>query len=232
MSPKSVTIPRRFCGPPDSANGGYTAGVLAQYLGGAAEVTLRRPPPVDRQLFIDEDDGRVVLRDGTELVAEAIPAAIDLAAIPPVALDVARTASETSHFLDVDTHPFPTCFVCGPLREPGDGLRLFSGRIPGRDDVFATPWTPADDDAVMVWAALDCPSSAVIKLFGDDTPCVLGRMAARVDRVPQPGEPHVIMSWLLGNEGRKIFSASAVYDGDEQLCAIARATWIRLATST
>lgn len=195
-------------------------------------MTLRLPPPVDRPLALEvEGEGdRVLLRDGSDLVADAIPTTVDVVPIAPVALDVALAASETSHFRDVESHPFPTCFVCGPLRESGDGLRLFSGRVPDRD-AFATPWTPTNEDAVLVWAALDCPSSAVISLFGDDTPCVLGRIAARVDRVPQPGAPHVIMSWLLGNEGRKVFSASAIYDGDAELCAIARATWIRLATA-
>ncbi len=230
MPGQSVTIPRRYCGPPESANGGYAAGMLAQHLSGAAEVTLRLPPPLDRPLVIDNEGGRVILRDGTDLIAEAVPATVDIDPLPPVGLDVAFAANENSHFRDVATHPFPTCFVCGPLREASDGLRLFAGRVPGHD-FFATPWTPADEDTVMLWAALDCPSSAVISLFGDDTPCVLGRMAMRIDRVPRAGSPHVIMSWLLGNEGRKIFSASAVYDGDEQLCAIARATWIRVATS-
>jgi hypothetical protein len=39
------------------------------------------------------------------------------------------------------------------------------------------------------------------------------------------------MSWLLGLEGRKVFSASALYDRDGHLCAIAGATWIRLAAA-
>ena len=38
----TVVIPRRFNGPPDSANGGYTAGLLGRALPGVSEVTLPR----------------------------------------------------------------------------------------------------------------------------------------------------------------------------------------------
>ena len=41
----TMTIPRRFCGPPNSGNGGYVCGTLARCIPGAAEVTLRAPPP-------------------------------------------------------------------------------------------------------------------------------------------------------------------------------------------
>jgi len=37
-----VVIARRFCGPPDTGNGGYSAGLLAQSLRGPIEVTLRK----------------------------------------------------------------------------------------------------------------------------------------------------------------------------------------------
>ena len=39
-------------------------------------------------------------------------------------------------------HNFPSCFVCGPERAPGDGLRDFPGD--GRRQVAAT-WTPGAD---------------------------------------------------------------------------------------
>jgi len=38
-----------------------------------------------------------------------------------------------------------------------------------------------------------------------------------------------VMSWLREHDGRKVHSASAIYDRDARLCAVARATWIRLA---
>jgi len=45
MTTDHVTIERRFCGPPESGNGGYSCGLLAAHVGGPAEVTLRRSPP-------------------------------------------------------------------------------------------------------------------------------------------------------------------------------------------
>jgi hypothetical protein len=60
---------------------------------------------------------------------------------------------------------FPGCFVCGPARGPGDGLRILPGPVAGRG-LWAAPWTPEEtvagaSDRVrpeVVWAALDCPS--------------------------------------------------------------------------
>jgi hypothetical protein len=224
----TVVLPRRFCGPPESANGGYTAGTLAKYVDGVAEVTLRRAPPLDRTLEVRQEPERVVLVDGDALIAEAVATTVDIDAPVPVDLDTARIASMQSPFRDLALHPFPTCFACGPNRDEGDGLRLFAGRVPGTD-AFATPWTPTEVTDEIIWAALDCPSSAVIYLDTDTpTPHVLGRIAARIDHAPSAGTPHVIMSWSRGREGRKAFSASAIYDADGSICALARATWIQL----
>ena len=96
-------------------------------------------------------------------------------------------ASATSTFRDASLHPFPTCFACGPDRAEGDGLRLFAGRV-GDAAVFAAPWIPTEVDVPIVWAALDCPSSA--PAFADPTvegPFVLGRITARIDRLPTAG---------------------------------------------
>jgi hypothetical protein len=228
----AVVLPRRFCGPPDSANGGYTAGTLARYVDGLAEVTLRRAPPLDRPLDVREEPERVAMLDGDDLIAEAVATTVDVDVPPPVDLDAAQAASLHSPFRDVARHPFPTCFACGPEREEGDGLRLFAGRLPGTD-TFATTWTPTEIADEIVWAALDCPSSAVIYLDTDTpTPHVLGRIAARVDQVPRVGRPHVVMSWSRGRDGRKAFSASAIYDPDGRLCAVARATWIAITSRT
>jgi hypothetical protein len=224
----TVTIPRRFCGPDDCGNGGYTAGRVAQYLGGAVEVTLRRPPRLERPLRVEREPDRVTLWDGAELVADATATTLDFDLVPPVPVEGAVEASRAVPDRYLARHPFPRCFVCGPAREPGDGMRLFAGRVGGTDH-FAVPWVPDEVDEVLVWAALDCPSSAVLHLDDDDPPPhVLGRFAARIDHLPEPGAPHVIMSWRLGRDGRKVFSASALYDADARLLAMAGATWIRL----
>jgi hypothetical protein len=228
----SVIVPMRYCGPPDSANGGYTAGTLARHLGGAAEVTLRQPPPLDTPMRVERDGDRVLLRHGDELVAEAVAATVELDAPEPVGWDDAVAASASSLFLDPDARPFPTCFACGPRRAEGDGLRIFAGRV-ARPDTFASSWVPpADVRDEIVWAALDCPGSA--PAFYDETvtgPFVLGRIAARVDRLPAAGAQHVVMSWGLGRAGRKVGAGSAIFGPTGELCAIARATWIQIPAS-
>jgi hypothetical protein len=225
---EAVTFARRFRGPPDSANGGYSAGTLASFVDGPAEVTLRKAPPLERPLTVVRGATGVQLLDGDQLVADAVPTSVDTEAPVPVDLDAAKAASRSSPFRDRDRHPFPMCFACGPDRDEHDGLRLFAGRVPGTDR-YATTWTPHESGTAFVWAALDCPSSALIYLDDErPPPHVLGRIAARIDRTPVLGTPHVIMSWLVGRDGRKMFSGSAIYDEQSRLCAVARATWIEL----
>jgi hypothetical protein len=211
----SLLIPARFNGPPGSANGGVTCGLLARATG-ASEVTLRLPPPLDVALRLEDRS----LYDGDALVAEAGQGHVSLDPAPAVSVtDAAVAASRYAGLVD---HPFPTCFVCGP--DHPTGLHLFPGPVgPG---VVAVPWTPADQDPVMVWAALDCPGGWSCDLPG--RPMVLGRMALRVDAEPTAGEDHVVVGWKVGEEGRKVFTGSALYDGDGALLAIAQQTWITL----
>jgi hypothetical protein len=226
-------IPPRFCGPPTSGNGGYTAGLLATELAGAEAVvvTLRRPPPLERPLAVVRDGVRVELRDGEDLVAEAVPSPTWRGSPPRVSWDDAVAGAAASTFRDRALHPFPTCFACGPDRAQGDGLRLFAGPV-GGTALFAAPWIPTEVSVPIVWAALDCPSSA--PAFADTTvegPFVLGRIAARVVRLPELGARHVVTSAGRGHDGRKYFAASAIRDESGGLCAVARATWIRLASA-
>jgi hypothetical protein len=209
-------IPARFNGPPATANGGYTCGLVARLLGGDAEVTLRRPPPLDRPLRWDG----AALWDGDDLVASAEHTELDLDLPPAVGVDEAAEASR--NYTGFERHAFPTCFVCGPERE--DGLRIFAGAVPGRD-VVASPWTPPDGGSELVWAALDCPGAFAVQ-FAERGEVVLGRMVARIDRLPQPGEPHVVVGWPLGEDGRKLYAGTAVFTADGEPIARARATWI------
>jgi hypothetical protein len=230
-----IVIPRRFCGPPDRGNGGVTAGLLAEHVGRQVEVTLRRPSPLDTPLSVDVDGTNAKLRDGDALIAEAAATTVDVAPPAPVPVDVARQVSTRSPVvLHPEWHPFPTCFVCGPGRAGGDGLRVLPGRVDGTDTFAAPVEFPrdlaAEDGTVpahLLWAALDCPSSFVMYLDGvrPATPYVLGRIAARVDRTPGIERPLVARSWPIGHDGRKLFSASALYDAEE-VVAVARATWI------
>ena len=61
----AIVIDRRFRGPNDSGNGGYSAGRFALAHGGdVVEVTLRLPPPLDTPLVLDGE--RIV--DGDAVV--------------------------------------------------------------------------------------------------------------------------------------------------------------------
>jgi hypothetical protein len=217
-----LLIAARFGGPPGSANGGIVAGLLAGT--GPAEVTLRRPVPVETELT--RRDGILSGPDG-EVLAECRPVGDD--ALPgelpaPVAVEVARAAAAATPLRD--GHPFPTCFGCGP--DNASGLHNLCGPVPGRDGVWACDWTPDTDDPVVTWSALDCPSSAPVSSPGGDPPIVLGRIAGAVLETVVPGEPHVVVSWRLGVEGRKRFAASAVIGPDGRPRAVARATWVAL----
>jgi hypothetical protein len=219
----TVVIDPRFNGPPGSANGGYTSGLVAELVDGEAEVTLRRPPPLGRPLRVERADGAVCLLDGDALVAEGLPASVELEPAAPVTVEEATRAAEA--YPGFDHHVFPTCLVCGPERPEGEGLRIFAGPVEGRD-VVAAPWAvPAWVDRRIVWAALDCPGAIAVG-FPERGDTVLGRLAARIDRVPEPGATCVVVAWPLGEEGRKLYAGTALYDEAGYLLALARATWI------
>jgi hypothetical protein len=56
---------------------------------------------------------------------------------------------------------------------------------------------------------------------------VTGRMAVQQLKTVRTGAVCVIMAWPLGIEGRKHFSAACLYQ-DDALCAVAKATWIKV----
>jgi hypothetical protein len=61
---QSITIDRRFCGPPNSGNGGYVCRLLAAHIDGGAKITLRVPPPLEQRLDITAGiNGAVELRE-------------------------------------------------------------------------------------------------------------------------------------------------------------------------
>ena len=232
---EQVTIDRRFRGPPDSGNGGYVCGVVAELIGSTAEVTLRRPPPLDQPLQVARlDDGGVALRDGETVIAEAAPASLEIDVPEPVSFADADVASRS--FIGFWQHAFPNCFGCGPKRAEGDGLRIFAGAVAGRD-IVAAPWTPdasltGDDGSVrpeFVWTALDCPGWAGIFREPPDQLWLLGRLAARLIAPVQPSERCVVIGWPLGEDGRKLYSGTALFSHDGELRAVARATWVRIA---
>jgi hypothetical protein len=233
-----VAIPARFNGPPGSANGGYTCGVVAELVGSeVVQVSLRAPPPLERPLPVTRHEGgRVELHDGGAVVAEGEPAELLLEVPDAVSPEQAAAASRASLERWTAHHPFPTCVVCGPQREHGDGYRVFPGELQRAAGLFAAPWTPdatlGDDRGYVrsecVWAALDCPTSAPVANYGDGPPLVLARLTARLGCSVRMNEPHALVSWPLAVEGRKRHAASALFDERGQLLCAARALWIEL----
>jgi hypothetical protein len=237
-----LRVAARFCGPPGFANGGFASGSLAALLGGAAEVTLRRPVPLDRPLPVRRGDGdeTLVVEDGGVLLAEARPATMAMApldvpaAVTPEAAEAAAGRSPYYH-----DPVFPGCFGCGPARPPGDGLRIFPGPVAGHA-LWAAPWTPDTTVAAaggrvrpeVVWAALDCPSGIAATDAADlpaGTAVVLGRMAATVGRLPRPGDRCRVVAWPLAVDGRKLHAGSAVLGPDGEVLATARTVWVTVA---
>jgi len=232
---ETLTIPAWFNGPPTSGNGGYTCGRVAELVGAeVTEVSLRSPPPLDTPLDVERDGDGVTLRDGDTLVAEGKPSELLLdvpEAVPAAEVDAAQEAGRARW---AEGHPFPTCVVCGPAREDGFGITPVA--LPGRDGLFGAAWTPhesADDGSgrvrpELVWAALDCPTSAPVANFGEGPAMVLASLTVRLGCRPRIGEPHTILSWALGEDGRKHWAAAALYDSKGFLTCASRALWIEL----
>lgn len=231
-----VTIERRFRGPEESGNGGYACGVLARFVDPlAAEVTLRLPPPLDRPLEVEAvGDERMEMQDGDAVIAEAGSSGeLDLDIPAPLGVEEAAAAREESPMRH--EHPFPHCFVCGPDRGPGDGLRVTCGPT-GDRQLVAAPWTvdgslPAEDGAVVpeiVWSVLDCPGGISTMLMPDVGVSVLGRLAAHLHAPIEAGTTCVAMGWPIDRDGRKLQAGSAIFGEGGELLAEARATWIEL----
>lgn len=239
----SMIIDKRYCGPPNSGNGGYVCGRLARHIPGGAEVTLRAPPPLDKRLDVAAaHDASYELRDGATLVATGRPANVELARLEKATFDEA-CAAELLTPVKQHEHPLPTCFVCGPARVKGDGLRIFAGPLARQSRnvsaVLAATWIPdptlvAADGFVapeFLWSALDCPTGYASSHDRDSgrfdrTPILLGRMSARIERRPRAGERCVVTAWEAGRDGRKRVAEAAAYGEAGTLLAVARATWI------
>ncbi len=231
-----LTIAARYCGPPSSGNGGWTAGALAAYLApGPVRVMLRVPPPLDVPLrveLVDDERGVETARalHGDVLVAEAAPVETDVAAVEAVDATTARAAEAS--YAGLTSHPFPTCFVCGTARQEGDGLRIFPGRVAddaeGRARVAAT-WTPhaglGDDTAslAVTWAALDCVGGWAGDL--EERLMVLGSMTAQVRDLPRVGEQHVVVGGARRTEGRRTFTASTLLSASGRVLGSAEHVW-------
>ncbi len=230
-----LIIDERFNGPSGSGNGGYSCGVVAAALSagdGIAEVTLRTPPPLGTPLHSEPRDAGIAVLADDVLVAEArrVDGGLDSGSF----VDFGTATEAAKRYTGFHEHWYPACFVCGPERAIGDGLRIFPGVVDGRQ-LVAAPWTPdesvADESRLVrdevIWAALDCPSWFAFAAFDtfEGRP-LLGRLAAEILERPRAGDRLVSVAWPSSRDGRKIHSGAAVYGEGGNLLARSRATWI------
>ena len=231
-----VTIPGQFNGPLKSGNGGWVCGLLAQEWArrhGPTVVTstLLQPPPLDTTLTWEEDEEAAELRlltAGGAVIGTATPGTFADDPAPLVTRDDADRGSAA--YPGYTNHPFDQCFTCGTARDPGDGLRIFSGPID--DERTAAPWEvhPAfadHDDSIptpITWAGLDCPGGWAAG-FPDDL-MLLGRLTAEVVRPPVPGEMLLATGWRRSHEGRKRLTSTALYTDDGSLVGRSEQVWI------
>ena len=227
----TIHIERRFRGPPETGNGGYVAGLVAAALGGTdCTVTLKSPPPLDRDLTLTTDDAAATLMWDDSIVVTASREAVDIDVPRPPTLEEAREAEP--RFTGHSHHIFPGCFVCGPERGESDGMRIFPGALHDRVRRVAATWTPDEtvtghDGKVrpeFLWAALDCPGYFAAE--DDAGLALLGQMSAVLHRTVKAGEPLIVTGWPIESEGRKHKVGSALHDANGELVAAATATWI------
>jgi hypothetical protein len=230
---QTFQVAARFCGPPSSANGGYICGLVAAAIGQLVTVRLLRPPPLETMMSLHADaDGTWHVEQAAQRIVEARPAVLD-DVVPPSAMPFADAVDASRHapWSDPAQHPCPGCFVCGPLRSQGDGLRLFAGAVPGQTYV-ATGWVPdaslADGDGRVapefIAAALDCPGFQALQT--GLKPWLLGEYTCRIDGDVKVGERCVILGWKIETKGRRSIVGTSLHGEDGSLRALAKGVWI------
>lgn len=232
----TVVVERRFNGPPGSAHGGLACGRFVDRAAGLVDgpapnvVTLHTPPPLDVPLELRRSGGRIHVWHGDTLVASLSRSDEPIGTVPLVPPAVVAAAERC--YVPAERHPFPTCFVCGPLRS--DGLGLAPGAVPGSAGSTACTWVP--DEALGVdstlrpefaWAALDCPGGWTADL--SLTPMVLNRFTVALADLPQAGVPHVIVGARGGDDGHTMTTTTALYRPDGTVVGRALARWTRIA---
>jgi hypothetical protein len=247
MGERTIVVGRRFRGPDmggGTGNGGYFCGLVALAAGpGARTVEIRRTTgvPLDRPLTVRvvegvaevHDDEGLVARTSSEKLVITVPAA------PP--LEVARRVS--GRFLEqLESgevgHPFPECFVCGHRREPGDGLRLFTGPLDGglgdKAGPRVTAWRPDEGclDAAgrlrseFVWSALDCPGGWAIA-----EPANTGTLQVEMLGPVDGRQELIVMGWPMAAAAaragsRRRYAGTAIFDARGRLLARGAAIWV------
>lgn len=238
----TIEIARRFRGPPKSANGGYCCGRLASFIDGPAEVTLRSPPPLETSMNVVAEPGDVVsLYDSERLIATGRRCnGISTELTAPSYEDAVAASNRT---FDRSFHKLPMCYVCGPDRDAGDGLRIFCGPLDAADQNWsgsvASPWSPEPYMATsgtlaapeFVWASLDCPTAFACGSPAGFPTILLGRQAVSILRQPEISERCVIVAREIGQDGRKYRAEATLFGENADPIAHCHATWIEVPTA-
>ena len=227
----NITIDARYKGPPKSANGGYSCGVMAMHLDGAVEASLKVPPPLETALIVDVVSGKARLLDGEQLVGSAFETTLDLD-VPCVPSPLVMAGDPVDAPGRPKTFaPFGTCFVCGQNRDHPDGLCIHTKLVDGKPGMVAAQWRLDRDYAdtkgavrpEILWSALDCPGYYAC---APGEPALLARLTAEIFApLPASGAATVI-GWDMGGSGRKRTCGTAVFSADGALVAKAKGLWV------
>lgn len=223
-SASTVTIHDRFRGPDGIANGGYLAGRFGGV--GPTRVILHHPARVNRPLqTIPTRDGLRLLDGATQIMStepcsipypiESIPSSMEIGSLPDP---------------DLETHPFPGCFVCGPANERG--LRIVFKRTDGGVAANFTIGAPGPDDPaahVRIAGALDCSSGWAAYSPGEAG--VLGTFEFAVLMDPDPDDQLTVVAEARQRTGRKRLARSSVFDSRGSIVGSASSTWIDIPMS-
>jgi hypothetical protein len=233
MTPAGSTVFKvaaRYCGPPTSANGGYICAAVAGHIQQPVTVRLLRPPPLETALELQGVEHGLWAVDaaGLRCIEARLTAPLELAI--PASPGYRQAQDASRHVPEPHDHPCPGCFVCGPNRAPGDGLRIFAGPVPDRD-IVAAAWLPdaslAQGGKVapeIMSAALDCPGYQALRT--GPRAWLLGEFTVHIDRRVHTDEPCVIVGWKIEDRGRKQTVGTALFDEVGEVCAWARGIWI------
>lgn len=242
MTTPSFTIDRRFCGPPQSSNGGYFCGMVAEHFSTPVAIRLKAPPPLNVPLTLEPDGDRTRIRDDRQDIGIALQAGEPPEPSPFMSLDQARLISEQGRVDASINHPFPSCFVCGPNRDRADGMRVFTG--PNADEtLYAAHWfaeaawasNGKTIDARYIWSAMDCPSSGpafATVLDPESTKAyVLGTLEVHIEKDVPVGQDYVITCSLDEDTGKVYKTRVSLYGHQGTHYATGRAVWVQVPRS-
>jgi hypothetical protein len=200
--------------------------------------------PLDQALSVERELGSLRVRDGERLIAEAKLATLELSVPEPPSFETALAVRGSSLALRVGPHPLlpgerlgvhPICVCCGAELAADAGLHVYAAAVPGSDLVAAAWEAPAafaDSHgrmpAAILCTALDCPGQFAWYPKGLGA-ALLGRMTPRFDKPVHAGERCVVIGWSMGNEGRKHYAGTALFNAKGELCACAKSVWIQFA---